>query len=58
MILERKKNGRIYPLQGTAIFKHCSGGSISVTEREYPELEKVILSHRVDFIKVIDEKND
>lgn len=55
MKLVRKKNGRIYPAKGTALFKHCSGGFNSVTEREYPELEKVLLSHRVDYIKVIDE---
>jgi hypothetical protein len=58
MKLVRKKNGRIYPTKGSALFKHCSGGSVSITEREYPALEQVLLAHSVDYINVTDEEKD
>jgi hypothetical protein len=54
-VILKKEGDRIYSTKNSALFKHCSGGYVSVTEREYPALEQVLLAHGVQYIKVIDE---
>jgi Ni,Fe-hydrogenase I small subunit len=54
----RKRGNRIFPIHNTALFRHCSGGNNSVTEKEYPDLEQILLHHNVNYINVIDEDED
>jgi hypothetical protein len=56
MKLVKKKNGRIYPTKHSPLFKHCSGGHISITEREYLDFEKLLFAHNVDYINIVEEE--